>query len=127
MTPNGYQVPINSVNNSETIHKDFAIHWMLEDNANELIGNALFTRDFGRLSSFYSNRSFVPEYRKYPKEILPVNRTTDILRAIDLCGDSYQCQYDYTMTLNRDLAHFTKNYYDTYSKIKAANSKEGKQ
>ncbi|XP_032663680.1 protein mesh isoform X1 [Odontomachus brunneus] len=124
MTPNGYRVPINSVNHSETIHKDFAIHWMLEDNANELVGNALFTRDFGRLSSFYSNRSFVPEYRKYPKEILPVNRTKDILRASELCGDSYQCQYDYAMTLNRDLAHFTKNYYDTYSKIRASNSKE---
>ncbi|XP_014488092.1 PREDICTED: protein mesh [Dinoponera quadriceps] len=123
-TPNGYQLPVNSVNNSETIHKDFAIHWILEDNANELTGEALFARNYGRLASFYSNRSFVPEYRKYPKEILPINRTIDVQRAEDLCGESYQCQYDYVMTLNRDLAHFTRNYYDTYTKIRATNSRE---
>lgn len=127
MSPNGYQVPVTGVNHSETIHRDFAIQWMLEDNANEQIGNALFTRDFGRSASFYSNRSFVPEFRKYPRDILPVNRTYDIDRAKDLCGDSYQCQYDYVMTLNRDLAHFTRNYYDTYTKIRASNNKEGRQ
>lgn len=51
-------------------------------------------------------------------------RTNDIQRAVDLCGETYQCQYDYAMSLNRDLAHFTKNYYDTYTKIRDLNMNE---
>lgn len=47
-------------------------------------------------------------------------------RAHELCGESYQCQYDYAMTLNRDLAHFTKNYHDTLTQIKAINAKRSK-
>ncbi|XP_011644865.1 protein mesh isoform X1 [Pogonomyrmex barbatus] len=123
-SPTGYQVPIGSVNHSETIHTDFAIHWMLEDKESKLLGAALFHREFGRTASYYANRTFQPEFRKYPTEILPPNRTYDINRAIDLCGESYQCQYDYVMTLNRDLAHFTRNYYDTYTQIRALNKKE---
>lgn len=123
--PSGYQVPITSVNHSATIHTDFAIHWMLEDKENKFLGAALFHREFGRTASYYANRTFQPEFRKYPSEILPVNRSRDIMRAVDLCGDSYQCQYDYAMTLNRDLAHFTRNYYDTYTQIRALNKKEG--
>lgn len=125
-SPQGYQVPITSVNHSATIHMDFAMPWMLEDKENKLLGAALFHREFGRTASYYANRTFEPEYRKYPHEILPVNRTYDINRALELCGDSYQCQYDYVMTLNRDLAHFTRNYYDTYTQIRALNKKEGK-
>lgn len=126
ISPLGYQVAINSVNHSETIHRDFAMPWMLEDKANERTGEALFHREFGRTASYYANRTFVPEYRKYPTEILSPNRTYDINRAADLCGDSYQCQYDYVMTLNRDLAHFTRNYYDTFTQINALNKKESK-
>lgn len=114
------------MNNSKILHDDFAIHWMLEDKESKLLGAALFHREFGRTASYYANRTFQPEFRKYPREILPVNRTHDINRAIDLCGESYQCQYDYAMTLNRDLAHFTRNYYDTYTQISALNKKEGK-
>lgn len=125
-SPQGYQVPITSVNHSETIHRDFALHWMLEDKESKLLGAALFHREFGRTASYYANRTFEPEFRKYPSEILPPNRTYDINRAMDLCGDSYQCQYDYVMTLNRDLAHFTRNYYDSYTQIRALNKKESK-
>lgn len=115
------------MNHSETIHRDFGLHWMLEDKESKLKGVALFHREFGRTASYYANRTFQPEYRKYPTEILPPNRTHDINRAIDLCGESYQCQYDYVMTLNRDLAHFTRNYYDTYTQIRALNKRESKR
>lgn len=114
------------MNHSETIHRDFALQWMLEDKENKVKGGALFHREFGRTASYYANQSFIPEFRKYPQEILPINRTHDINRAIDLCGESYQCQYDYAMTLNRDLAHFTRNYYDTYTQITALNKRESK-
>lgn len=51
------------------------------------------------------------------------NSSIDIARAKELCGENYQCQFDYALTLNRDMAHFTKNYYDTYTEIKTTNSK----
>lgn len=50
-------------------------------------------------------------------------RPDDVKKAVALCGDNYQCQFDYALTLNRDLAHFTKNYYDTYTQIRSTNSK----
>lgn len=59
--------------------------------------------------------------------ILALNfRTDDRISAHDFCGESYQCQYDYAMTLNRDFAHFTKNYYDSYTQIRASNAKRSK-
>ncbi|XP_011160726.2 protein mesh isoform X2 [Solenopsis invicta] len=123
-SPSGYQVPIGSVNSSRTVHTDFALHWMLEDKENKLLGAALFHREFGRTASYYANRTFEPEFGKYPSEILPVNKSYIAERAAQLCSDSYQCQYDYVMTLNRDLAHFTRNYYDTYTQIRALNKEE---
>lgn len=99
---------------------------MLEDKESKLLGAALFHREFGRTASYYANRTFEPEFGKYPVEIVPVNRSYVKDRAIELCSDSYQCQYDYVMTLNRDLAHFTRNYYDTYTQIRALNKEESK-
>ncbi|XP_043267709.1 protein mesh isoform X2 [Venturia canescens] len=121
--PDGSIVVPGNLNNFAAVHKDFAINWLLQDNEDRLKGRALFTREFGRTASRYANKSFVPEYQRYPSDILPANRSVDIARAKELCGENYQCQYDYALTLNRDLAHFTKNYYDTYTEIKASNSK----
>ncbi|XP_012265044.2 protein mesh isoform X2 [Athalia rosae] len=122
--PDGTMAAVTNLNNFESVHKDFGINWLLEDREDPLKGGALFTREFGRTASYYANRTFVPEYRRTPVEFLsPVNQSTDITFAATLCGDSYQCQYDYGMSLNRDLAHFTRNYYDTVTQIKAINNK----
>ncbi|XP_054014766.1 protein mesh isoform X1 [Hylaeus anthracinus] len=121
LTPDGQPVTTTNLNHFEAVHRDFAIKWMLEDKEDDLKGGALFTREFGRTASYYANRTFEPEYRKFAQEIIPSNRTDDVKQALDLCGDSYQCQYDYSMTLNRDAAHFTRNYYDTYTKIRYTN------
>ncbi|XP_076664606.1 sushi domain containing 2 mesh isoform X2 [Andrena cerasifolii] len=122
MNPDGQRAPTTNLNHFESVHKDFAVQWMLEDKEDEARGGALFTREFGRTASYYANRTFEPEWRKMPSEILPPNRSYDIQRASDLCGDVYQCQYDYAMSLNRDLAHFTLNYYSTYTAIRDLNA-----
>ncbi|KAK2579800.1 hypothetical protein KPH14_008682 [Odynerus spinipes] len=122
--PDGQLAAVSNLNNFEEVHKNFAMNWLLEDKEVENKGAALFTREFGRTATFYANRKFQPEFRRTPEEILPANRTEDRIRANALCGDSYQCKYDYAMTLNRDFAHFTKNYYDTYTQIKAINDKK---
>ncbi|XP_392408.3 protein mesh isoform X2 [Apis mellifera] len=124
ITPDGQQVAASNLNHFETVHKDFAIHWILEDKEDDARGAALFKREFGRTASYYFNKTFDPEWRKTPEEILLPNRSYDIQRAADLCGDSYQCRYDYAMSLNRDMAHFTKNYYNTYTEIREINMKE---
>ncbi|XP_069696205.1 protein mesh isoform X2 [Periplaneta americana] len=120
--PNGLMAGVGtSINNFESVHRDFAIKWILEDKDDPDKGGGLFTREFGRTASFYANKTFKPEFRKTPQDIIPTNRTRDIDMAISLCGDSYQCQYDYAMSLNRDMAHFTRNYLDSFVNIKAKN------
>ena len=94
---------------------------MVSDREIEGIGSAMFTREFGRTASHYSNSSFIPNYEKDPKVFLPQNRTQDIEKAYELCGESYQCRYDYGMSLNRDMAHFTKNYHASATQIQKIN------
>lgn len=96
---------------------------MLADRERYGVGAALFTREFGRTASHYSNATFRPNFQREPREFLPHNRTEDILRATDLCGESYQCRFDYGMSLNRDMAHYTKIYFDRAVNIKAINDR----
>lgn len=94
---------------------------MLSDRETLNVGPALFTREFGRTSSYYANVTFLPNFIREPRDFLPANRSNDIDRATDLCGESYQCRYDFGMSLNREMAHFTKNYYDSAINIRAEN------
>lgn len=120
--PNGLMAGVGTnINNFESIHKDFALNWLIEDKDDPNKGVALFTREFGRTANFYANKTFVPEYRKQPQEIIPSNRSKDIDMAHTLCGEAYQCLYDYSLSLNRDLAHFTRNYLDSFVNIKSKN------
>ncbi|XP_046747769.1 protein mesh isoform X1 [Diprion similis] len=121
--PDGTIASVTNVNSFETVHKQFGINWILADREDSQKGAALFTREFGRTASYYANASFVPQYLRTPSEFLSSDRIDDVNRASELCGDNYQCQYDYGMTLNRDLAHYTKNYYDTVTEIKATNGR----
>ena len=34
------------------------------------------------------------------------------------CGESYQCKYDYSTTLSREFAMFTKYYQDGFVNIR---------
>lgn len=96
---------------------------MLSDREQLGIGRALFNRDFGRTASHYSNASFLPNFIREPRDFLPPNRSQDIELATELCGESYQCRYDFGMSLDREMAHFTKNYYDSAINIQTINDK----
>lgn len=108
-----------SINFLISIHFFFA--GMLADREKFGVGKALFLREFGRTAAYYTNASFVPNFIREPRDFLPPNRTEDIERASDLCGESYQCRYDYGMSLSREMAFFTKIYYDHAVNIKATN------
>lgn len=96
---------------------------MLSDRDIPGVGKSLFTQEFGRGASYYNNASFMPQFGKYPANFLPANRSYDIQRADELCGESYQCAYDYAMSQNRDMAHFTKNNFDAAVNLQNLNEK----
>jgi len=33
------------------------------------------------------------------------------------CGNSYQCKYDYAVTMNEDFGHWSKFYLSQYTKL----------
>lgn len=70
----------------------------------------MFVREYGRTAAYYNDNQFIPNFIREPVNFLPPNRSQDVVRAEEICQDSYQCRYDYGMTLNRDMAEFTKNY-----------------
>lgn len=53
-------------------------------------------------------------------------RSADIWTANKICGDSYQCKYDYSVSLNEDLAKNTLNFQDSFVNIKTRNKERGK-
>lgn len=96
---------------------------MLSDRERLGVGAAMFKREFGRTASHFANATFLPNFIREPQNFLPPNRSQDIHRASELCGESYQCRFDYGMSLDRDMAHFTKSYYDTAVNMKATNNR----
>ncbi|XP_063831983.1 protein mesh isoform X3 [Ostrinia nubilalis] len=120
--PNGIVQPID-LNNFQSAHRDFAQHWQLTDREQRNIGVALFTREYGRTAAYFNDNTFIPNFIREPADFLPANRSQDVARAIDICQDSYQCRYDFGMTLNRDMAEFTKNYLSSITNIKETNAR----
>ncbi|XP_044731193.1 protein mesh isoform X2 [Chrysoperla carnea] len=118
VNPDGSLSAIGNLDTFERTHRDFAINWLLEDREDKDIGGSLFSRDFGKTASTYANKTFEPIWASAPEQIIPPNRTYDINRAYELCSDVYQCRYDYAVSLDRDMAHFTKNYYNTYTEMR---------
>lgn len=98
---------------------------ILEDRDEKNKGGALFLREHGRTASYYASRSFEPIFESTPELIIPSNHTEDIKKANELCGDSYQCKYDYAVSLNRDLAFYTLQYQDGYVNTKKTNQHRG--
>jgi len=98
---------------------------ILEDRDEKNKGGALFFREYGRTASYYANRTFEPIFESTPELIIPANRSADIQKANELCGDSYQCKYDYAVSLNRDLAFYTLQYQDGYVNTKKMSKQRG--
>ncbi|XP_032523025.2 protein mesh isoform X1 [Danaus plexippus] len=111
------------LNNFQSAHRDFAQHWQLTDREQPNIGVALFVREYGRTAAYYNDNQFIPNFIREPVNFLPSNRSQDVVRATEICQDSYQCRYDYGMTLNRDMAEFTKNYLSSITNIKEQNAR----
>ncbi|CAL4067748.1 unnamed protein product, partial [Meganyctiphanes norvegica] len=114
--PNGEPGPQVDPNNLEVIHNDFALKWVLDDKENPLVGKSLFYHQPSRSSNYYYDANFEPEWNAIPE--LHENATTPIEDINQVCGDSYQCHFDYIVTLRRDFAVMTKYYQDQFVNIK---------
>lgn len=122
--PDGNKVAIpTNLNDFERVYNDFGMHWILEDKEDPNKGRALFHREHGQTSSTFNNKTFRPEFRMTPEEIIPANRSIQIEEAYNLCAEYYECRYDYAMSLNRDLAHFTHNYKSTIINYRTVSNK----
>ncbi|XP_017783258.1 PREDICTED: protein mesh isoform X2 [Nicrophorus vespilloides] len=122
VTPTGTIIPITeNINDFENIYKDFGKLWMLEDKDKPGIGRSLFHREHGKTSSSYNNKTFIPVFEMDVDKIIPPNRSIEIANAEKFCNENWQCRYDYAMTLNRDLAHFTLNYHSSIKNLKEVN------
>ncbi|CAG9856877.1 unnamed protein product [Phyllotreta striolata] len=110
---------VSNINDMERVYNDFGSKWMLDDVGDERKGQSLFYREFGRTSATYNNKTFRPQFLMLPEDILPPNRSEQIQRTYEVCSTKmYECYYDYAMTLNRDLAHYTQNYKATIYELK---------
>ncbi|XP_023014320.2 sushi domain containing 2 mesh isoform X1 [Leptinotarsa decemlineata] len=110
---------VDNINDMERVYNDFGSKWMVDDVLDPKRGRSLFFREFGRSSATYNNKTFKPQFLMLPEDIIPANRSIQIQRTYDICSTKmYECFYDYAMTLNRDLAHFTQNYKATIYQLK---------
>lgn len=114
--PDGSSGPVADANNIELIHKDFAMKWVLDDKENPDVGKSLFFHENSRSSNYYYDPDFIPEWKTTPE--LSPNATTPIEDINRVCGDSYQCYFDYVVSLKRDFAVMTKYYQDQFVNIK---------
>lgn len=126
-----FKLPVHSWEyggrSSCVIYKWFPVAGILEDRDEKNKGGALFFREYGRTASYYANRTFEPIFESTPELIIPANRTADIQKANELCGDSYQCKYDYSVSLNRDLAFYTLQYQDGFVNTKKMSKQRGER
>lgn len=115
--PTGREGPIFNADTMRDTYDNFAQEWVVHDKETEGIGKSLFTHSNGMSSNSYYDKNFEPEFDKLPE--IPENVTwvdADIVEAT--CGESYQCKYDYSTTLSREFAIFTKYYQDQFINIR---------
>lgn len=114
--PDGSVGLASEASNVRDIHREFGMQWVLDDKEKPDVGRSLFTHDNYRSSNYFYDPDFEPEWDISP--VLNVNATMKPEEIKRVCGDSYQCHFDYVVTLRRDFADMTKYYQDQFVNIK---------
>lgn len=122
--PDGQQVAVpTNAEDYRQVYTEFGLKWMLENKDDPKRGTSLFLHEATKTAAYYNNKTFEPEFHMLPQQIIPSNRSTEIDNAKEYCQSDRECLYDYSVTLNRDLAHFTLNYKNTILNIKEINKR----
>jgi len=115
--PTGQWGSTFTTENLDAIHKNFASKWVVHDKEEPNIGKSLFTHNNGQSSNSFYDQNFEPEFNILP--IIPPNVTWVNAKLVDdTCGESYQCKYDYSTSLSREFAIFSKYYQDQFVNIR---------
>merc|ERR1740128_1291654 len=121
--PDGASGIAYDINNLENLHNGFGMKWSVDDKVDPFKGRSLFYHENGRSSNFYYDATFQPIFDYRPK--LPDNYTKINSSDIDRdCGNSYQCFYDYAVSLNRQYGSYAKYYLDAIVNIKSNDLKK---
>lgn len=92
---------------------------MLDDVPDLQKGSSLFYREYGRIASYYNNKTFKPEFSLNVDQIIPANRSEYRDKAYTICGLlDYQCLYDYAMTYNDNIAYSTMKFKTLITTLK---------
>jgi hypothetical protein len=116
--PDGSSGPVGNTNSLEMMHNSFAMYWNIDDKDTLDKGSSLFYHENGKTSSNYNDRLFRPVYYTDPAQIIPLNVTLKASEVNEFCGDSLPCKYDYSVTLNKEFAHWSKYYESDLINIK---------
>jgi hypothetical protein len=116
--PDGSLGPFGNMNNLGTMHTQFGQKWAIDSLAAENRGSSLFYHENGKSGSTYTDRDFLPEFSIDPLQILPLNVTLKPTTVESFCGESYQCKYDYSVTLSEEFAHWTKFYLTQHIELR---------
>ncbi|KAK3855606.1 hypothetical protein Pcinc_038000 [Petrolisthes cinctipes] len=114
--PDGSSGPVYETGDFDYVHNEFGMEWVLDDKESPDVGKSLFFHENFRSSNYYYDPNFEPEFKYHPD--LSPNATTPMQDINQVCGDSYQCYFDYVVTLKRDFAVMTKYYQDQFVNIK---------
>ncbi|TRY73653.1 hypothetical protein TCAL_08799 [Tigriopus californicus] len=115
--PDGSTKTVSESLSLDTIHSSFGNLWVVHDKETEGIGKSLFTHSNGMSSNSYYESKFEPNFEEEPE--IPENVTWVDKNLVEAtCGESLECQYDYSVTLSREFAIFTKYYQDQFINIR---------
>jgi len=111
-------LPVSMANDSKALYTNFGQKWALDDSEGSEKGVSLFTHTNSRSASYYHDANFNPEYDMNP--VLSPNASLKMRDVDSVCGASYQCRYDYIVSLRRDVAVMTKFYQDQFINIRTS-------
>ncbi|XP_037033310.1 protein mesh-like [Bradysia coprophila] len=99
--PDGRVIPKNS--KAKEIH-DFGMNWKVD------CQDSLFTYPDGKSYENYQDDNYVPRLEPIDVDKLPP-------KAKEICGDNYECLFDFAVTGNQEMATSTKTTVDTFTSI----------
>ncbi|CAG0880442.1 unnamed protein product [Cyprideis torosa] len=104
------------LNEMRSIFHEYGMKWAVEDKEDPNKGKTLFLHENGKSSNFFYDNVFEPDFDEFPE--IPTNVSLKPDQVIAFCGESYQCMYDYAVTMNREFAKWSKHYQDEFVNIK---------
>lgn len=81
---------------------------MLGNSSTYNLGESLFKR-----SADQSLSNYTPNYAQALLELSPVDKISSTMQKVNsVCGDNFECRFDFVITLDEDIAVSTMRFYN---------------